>query len=249
MKSKFLMQKPFLKHYIEEIKESDFVEIYKTIKTHYPINTTSKNERTKELESFKETNSIIRDSLQDKNTFKKWSDYLVELKKYFPNQNISGNSSLQPGYGGIIEIKRNTQIQGVIISKELHVYKSLLGKYYTIFGVDEVKYFDGAFYYMRFDPIITISPLNEYKTSFDLLKKKMKETFPDYKFIPFMFGTLKVKGLSTIYSERENGDSTINEALFMNHDYGSYNYIGDLRYGYEDFNPGFENRRWSGSIA
>jgi hypothetical protein len=243
MGMKRVMQIPFKRFYIDERPDLNFHEVYETIKEYYPIGISMNYEKIQQLEPIKRLNKKIQDYIYSEEESNEWSNYLEKLGEYFPDKKIFGNTKIQPGYGGVIEIGKTKGDE--IISKELHFYKSFLGKYYTIFGVDNIQYFDGEYYYMRFDPIITISPFDKYEEYFNAIKYQMGIDFPDYKFIPFDMGTLKIRGLSTIFSnELDNRDSTINQALFVNQDYGKYNFIGDRTFGYDYWSPNIKENNW-----
>ncbi len=238
MNYKPIMQYPLAARYLEEQMLDEYVELYETIQEHYPIGISAKYEGIDKLRQIKNLTRKINGGALRKTNLKKWNVYLDRLSKVFPSYKITRNTIIQPTYGGIVEIQRQDGEQ--IITKELHFYKSLLGNYYTILGIDRIHYYRNELYYMRFDPIVTISPFDDYEIGFKMLRDQMKDDYPDYKYVPYFIGTLKIRGLSAIYSETE-GDSTINEALFVNHDYSKYNYIGDWKYGYEDWGGITEN--------
>lgn len=164
---------------------------------------------------------------------RKWKASIEALKQHFPEVEIVLDIKQQPGVGAIMTLQRLKQSE-LTASKKLHIYHSLLGPFYTLFGVDEAYYYNGRFYPMRFDPIITATPVEEYDVPFVEVLIHLQQAFPESFFLPFIIGRRPYPGLRTPWSPSEE-DHSLLQALFVNHDYGQYSFRGDLFFGLEEW--------------
>jgi hypothetical protein len=137
-------------------------------------------------------------------------------------------------------------------TKKLCYYISLLGPYYTIYGMDSsdvllpttFSNFDGD--EMRVIPysadhVATISPIFEYESLFVQLQHKIKERFTGYKFIPYSIGVTSIDGISFRYMSEDDSaednrhNNNIYTALFSLKVKPRCRYRGDTNYGFVDW--------------
>ncbi|MGY3053707.1 hypothetical protein ACVWYG_001908 [Pedobacter sp. UYEF25] len=129
--------------------------------------------------------------------------------------------------------------------KKLSVAISLIGKFFTIYGVDEtiVKECDenGRDLNYRGVNVITASPYMEFRPHFLDLKQEVEKEFNGYKFLPFSIHLFVINGLEVRYSDRK--ECTIFHALFNEQlDLNSQLPIrGDQHFGFEEW--GIENTK------
>jgi hypothetical protein len=146
----------------------------------------------------------------------------------------------------IIEIVEVDQLKRI---KKLSIAVSLIGKFFTIYGVDETiiiekneNIFDFNFHSIN---VLTTSPYREFETIFKDLKSMVEARFSDYKFVPFAINSMFIKGLQVRYLDKE--ECTIYNALF-NHLLDTYDTRkltrGNRHYGCDDWiieNYNFDN--------
>ncbi len=171
-----------------------------------------------------------------------WKAYVEQLRAYFPDSEIQRDIKLQPGVGAIFTLKDDTY-DGFTITQKLHTYHSLLGPFYTIFGVNRVHYNNGEYNSIVFDPIITASPIDEYKALFEAVHKQFQKDFPDRIFMPFQIGRQTYPGFRTGWVSHK-GDHALLHALFTHYNIVRCAFRGDLTYGYKEWTDR-ELRAWT----
>lgn len=172
-----------------------------------------------------------------------WKAYVEKLKEHFPGVEIQRDIKLQPGVGAIFTLRDNTY-DGFTITQKLHVYHSLLGPFYTVFGVNLVYYYNGEYNSMVFDSIITAAPIDEYKELFEAVLERLKEDFPESTFMSFQVARSTYPGFRTGWVRHE-GDHSLLQALFMNRDLARCAFRGNLMYGYEEWTDRQLDGHWT----
>lgn len=78
---------------------------------------------------------------------------------------------------------------------------SLLGRFYTIIGIDKNEpAIDNKFY--RSTNFLIVSPENEYKDHFISVGKRIEEQFKQYRFVPFFICKQIIDSLSWEFKEK-----------------------------------------------
>jgi hypothetical protein len=124
--------------------------------------------------------------------------------------------------------------------KKLRINLSLVGKFYTIYGIDEsasLERQDGQVirsYYAT--NTVTVSPYKEFEQPFKEVQSLLEARFHEYKFVPFAIHSMIITGLRVKYSDKEI--CTVYDALFN----GNLDYLGEMtfkrgsiHYGYEEY--------------
>ncbi len=95
-----------------------------------------------------------------------------------------------------------------VISKRLVLEVSILGNYFTLYGL-ELPFSKKEESKILFDSSIIVSPFGEYKEKFLSVKQLIENEFPTFKFVPYRVLKIELEGL-------EEGDKKINiyQALF-----------------------------------
>lgn len=174
-------------------------------------------------------NSVMEELVTAIESGHEWANYVRELAEHFPEYEAKSDLKLQPGMGALLTLHKETHGE-LTATKTLHLYHSLLGPYFTIFGVDEAYYYNGEIFHLRFDPIITAAPIEEYSSAFTKLLTYHQTRFPDALFMPFTLARYQQPGLRTPWSNHQSDNSWL-EALFVNIDFGQYSFRGDLSFG------------------
>jgi len=132
-----------------------------------------------------------------------------------------------PSYWNSYEVARTTH-NDLIRIQELHLYKSVLGPFYTIIGVDrseitiEQKTIRSVNYH-------AISPVAVFEKAFKTLNALFAEAFRDHSYVLYHHYRCTVPGLS-IPGYEEYSNPSIFKALFWPDFHPSAQYIGNVDY-------------------
>ena len=176
---------------------------------------------------------IINGLIEGNDRSRNWINYVDQLDQVFPDNQVKRETRLQPGMGVRVTIEEQT-LGALTAKKTLHLYQSLLGPFFTIFGVDEVHYYNGIYFTHQFDPIITAAPIEEYEQAFVQLWEHHQTQFPALLFMPFNLARLQYPGLRTSWTSH-TGDNCWLEALFTRTDFGQYSFRGDMQFGLDQW--------------
>ena len=220
-------------------KQSDFYgPIFETIKKYYPIGIKSELPSYQEFPGQIELNKIVIDNIHNKKNFKsRWKDFEKQLGKELKKQIIGETYATRPSFSSSLFLKRFSHNE-LMHNKSLHFSVSLLGPFFTIYGIDETfikEEKDGRDLCYGSKNIATVSPYKEYEFYFNELKSKIEDKFQGYKFIPFSLHSMFIEGLfDPFYDSKE---ATIYEALFDDalNGYDTIRMRGDSRYGYSEW--------------
>ncbi|UOQ64611.1 hypothetical protein [Hymenobacter volaticus] len=227
----------------------NFWPLYETIKAYYPLGILESESDAITLHEtypgYQQIASIIEDNLFDaKNYQERWGSFNKFLRKKFKRK-ISGSiNTFSPCFSGCLTLEES-DTPTYLVAKEIHFVISLLGPYYTLYGVDSSTLMlaldhkranslgiDQA----RYPTIhaITVSPHLEYEAAFLQLKHKIVEWFPNYKFVPYAIHQMRLRGLST-NSVNPKGKNQIFCALFKPDLAPNLPTRGDKWYGFAEW--------------
>ncbi len=225
----------------------NFWPIYDAIKMYYPIGI--KRSIYFEYPGIKKLSDLVVENIHNSdNLYNIWGSFEKEISERFNIEVIGTTYGQAPSFSCdlIIEIVEVDQLKRI---KKLSIAVSLIGKFFTIYGVDETiiiekneNIFDFNFHSIN---VLTASPYREFETIFKDLKSMVEARFSDYKFVPFAINSMFIKGLQVRYLDKE--ECTIYNALF-NHLLDTYDTRkltrGNRHYGYDDWiieNYNFDN--------
>ena len=214
----------------------DFWEVYEVIKKYYPIGIDRKEKGVyHDYSGIKELKRLIEENIGNKENYNLiWKEFSEAIGKEIGIQTIPTSYGNTPSYSCSIILKRINSEQ-CNHSKIIHFSKSLLGNFYQIYATDEtsIQKLDGKGGYVKIN-VVTTSPFEEYKESFEFIEKKINDRFPNHKIIPFSFGQNIINGLNLTYVD--NKTCSVNMALF-NHLLNLQNVPtrGEIFYGMENW--------------
>lgn len=192
----------------------DLWGIYNVIKHFYPIGV-SRIERDiyQTYPGLQELEKLLVDKiLNDENFQRIWETFTYEIQNEIGKEVIGTTYGQTPSFSGSLIISKN-KLGDCTHQKKLNFSVSLLGNFYQIYGLDETTiYNDEERRYFNSINVVTTSPFEEFKESFEFVERKLSIQFPKYKIVPFAFGQLHIKGLQVHYIDDE--DCTLNQALF-----------------------------------
>lgn len=221
--------------------ESQYTRIIELLPTYYPV---QENEF-----DFKVSDAFEQVMIEKENSasLHKWKDFLKSVKKTAKSGlRVSSSQWLMcPSFKGVFTLKREKMVR-VTYRREFFVYLSLIGRFYTMYGLDEVSITDDKVAddidssEILFKPVLYPHPYSVYKKWFLLFHQAMKDTYPDYEFVPYETLKHRPKGLSTGDVNAEGVGPSIFQALFSFEDINQYRMKMDAqvhpfadRYGFE----------------
>lgn len=217
------------------VTKHDFRSVLRTIKEYYPIENPDgfDEESVRGFTGVERMEEIVYNNFYiQKNYRERWGGFRKFLKKGIKEHFRETMIAFYPCYSGVVTLKAE-KFQEYTLRKEVHIYISLLGPYYTIVGVDraEMESLDGAF---SANMALTVSPFLEFGVAFLNLQEKISDYFPDFKFVPYRIGKRELKGISLVNQSHPKQD-TVFSALFRPEDLYYSKVRGDERYGYDDW--------------
>ncbi len=110
----------------------------------------------------------------------------------------------------ILERKKEGKI---IHTKELHFAVSLLGNFIQIHGFDSTVILDQKNQkgYSAIN-VVTTSPFEEFKESFEYIENKLNSRYPNHRLVPFAIGQGIINGLQV--NHRDEEICSVSSALF-----------------------------------
>jgi hypothetical protein len=231
-------------------KKHDFSAIEETLIKYFPIaNLHDYNkENIKEFKGYQDIGEILNVNFAtNKNYREKWGKFKKHLKKELRSPVLESMVYFYPCYSGFITLKKEKN-NNLTYSKELHFFISLLGPYYSIFGVDKCEIMleeltprmNGVEEILtrpyRANLAITVYPYLEFQESFQDLQNKILDYFPSLKFVPYSINMRKEKGISLLYpSSDEKINNTVFSALFRPDFFFNSEPRGDTFYGFNEW--------------
>jgi hypothetical protein len=229
----------------------DFWPLYETIKKYYPVGIVwnEENGQRSFYEAYpglKEKARLMEDNIHvPKNYRQRWGKFLKLLKKQIKQPVDDTGGGLHPCFSGSVLLEKREN-NNFIITKELHFMVSLLGPYYTMYGLDQstLGLESVAPPFSRWEEqrkfvsdypathAVTVSPLLEYETIFRLVQENIKTSFPAYRFVPYQICSQQLQGL---YTDVEDGRGYIYQALFNDYLPFEVRARGDTQYGYKEW--------------
>jgi len=217
-----------------------FADIAETIINTYPIGVQRESKEYNSYPGIKKIDAIVEQSMTNNKKFNKpWRDFLIKIRKSINSRIHNIGMASEFSFTGELILERYKD-DSLVREKKIIFVVSLLGPYFTIYGVDEtaikdkIEQHDIAYKAIN---VITVSPFKEFEKHFILLKLAIEQEFADYKFVPFKVTTLYIEGVQPPYSNLT--ECTIYGALFNNS--FDYRHIpspfrGDINYGSEQSN-------------
>lgn len=188
--------------FIFNTKKYDFWPVYESINYYYPIGLDPEppdiTEPFRIYLQFKGQTAfgkLITENFYDQKVFtEKWASIGLEIGKKLNLTAIGTTYGEVPAYSFYLELS-STQAGDHTVFKQLHVAISLLGPFFTIWGVDgSSTQLNGKTY--EAINVITVSPHEEYLTIFNAVYQEISARFPDYKFVPYTLHNMTIQGLS-----------------------------------------------------
>ena len=230
----------------------DLWPIYIAIKDYYPIGIPFNPENEEFYRSYpgsKERVRLILDNFHNNEHYEeRWVKFQDQLGRELGVAVEGTTNAMAPSFSAALKLEEKT-FENLYSGKELHFAVSLLGPFFTIYGLDYAgvtlrKDFswaphiedDQVYHYSTC--AITTSPYFEYAEPFMRLEQKLRERYPSYRMVPFEINAQKIRGLQVDYGANHSNDTshTVFNGLF--HDTHEMNLEitrGDESYGSDDW--------------
>lgn len=189
----------------------DFWPVYDAIKKYYPLGVSKDYDSYFEYPGLKMLEKLIVDTIHQPSQFKEsWKKLCDDYSTSHKIKVIDSTYGIAPSFSAIMEWDAG-KFGDRVVAKELHFAISLLGPFYTVFGLDNTSLQDNETPYRHSHRII-ISPFHEHKAHFNQIREEIEQAFPGYKFVPYFIHSSYIKGLEVRY--RDEKSNTIYNALF-----------------------------------
>jgi hypothetical protein len=210
--------------------KSQYQRIHELLLTYYPFQ--------KDEENF-ETSAAFKRALVDKEDpthQEKWKFYLESVKaKTRGVLRFSASefgTIMMPALGGNFTLKRE-KAGKMVYKRRFKVYLSLIGKFYTMFGQDEVfieatEQPESDADFVSFEPVLYPTPFDIYGPWFYLIRDTIAGAYPRYEFVPYHMLRYRLKDISTGYNGAEGAAQSLFQALFSTEDINPYRTRVDL---------------------
>jgi hypothetical protein len=218
-----------------EVQKNFYGPILDAILKYYPIGIKSDVSSYWEYPGQVELNKIIIDNIHSKKNFKSWQNFDKEIGAESKKRTIGQTYATRPSFSSSLILKKFKHHE-LMHFKTIHYSVSLLGPFFTIYGVDETAITDKRdehdLFYTAIN-VVTVSPYKEFESDFNFIKSKIEDRFPGYKFIPFRLHSMGIEGLFDPY--KDNEEFTIYRALFDDflNEYDTNRMRGDYKYGFD----------------
>lgn len=221
---------------LTNIQNDFYGPIFEAILKYYPTGIKSDLPAYHEFPGQVELGKIIIDNIHSNKNFKaRWKDFEKEIRSSSKKRVEGQTYAMRPSFSSSLILKKFKHNE-LLHFKTLRYSVSLIGPFYTVYGVDETAItdnMDGHDVFYTAINIVTVSPYKEFESSFNFIRLKIEERFKGYKFIPFGLHSMSIEGLYDPYKDDE--EYTIYRALFDDflNEYDPYRKRGDYRYGFD----------------
>jgi hypothetical protein len=230
----------------------DYWPIYNAIKDYYPLGIPFNPESETFYRSYpgsKERVRLIIDNIHNNEQFEeRWGKFQNQIGQELGVAVEGTTNPMAPSFSAALKLE-NKSIGNMTSGKELHFAVSLLGPFFTIYGIDyagvalrrDVSWApdieDGQVYYHS-TCAITTSPYLEYQEHFTWLEQRLRERYSGYRIVPFEISAQIIRGLQVDYGATPLNDisHTVFNGLFHdNHEMNWQLTRGDESYGADDW--------------
>lgn len=222
--------------------------IYEAIKTYYPIGVPR-------FGSFftypglKRLEDIVVENIHVGENYKnRWLSFEHHIREGLGKDVVGTTYGQAPSFSSYIDLEK-IEIDQYVLKKELHFCVSLVGPFYTVYGI-HCAFFGKDFgskgerkLFYNHTLQSVVSPTGEFGAPFTQTRKLIEERFEGCKFVPYHVNRMYIEGLFVNY--RDERKNCVFHALFNDAFDFESRIVGDTHtYGNEQWlvdNPNWEN--------
>ncbi len=210
-----------------------FFTIYDSIKEYYPIGLPRQN-----IDMFlgypgqKKLEKILIENIHLKNGIdSQWEILNFKIEQRIKKPLIKTTYGQAPCYSSRVVLKK-TLNDNLARFQELSFFVSLVGKYYSVIGIDrnEITYNEKIYHSSNY---LIVSPEGEYLSEFRHITNLIEQIFVGFRFVPFGIAKQHIEGLCVRYLE--DLSNCIFYALFNSQINVDIQTVGDECYQYESW--------------
>lgn len=209
-----------------------YIDIYECIIKYYPLGINELEPIYQEYSGYKLLQELCYNKFNSVKS-KQWGKLISNLKSSFSSIICAQDKtlSIEPSYSCSLILSKN-KISNIIYQREIRLHISVLGLFYTIYGLDTIRIYDADNnMLMETQPILSVSPIDDYKDSIPMVRNIIKDTHAEFSYVPFHYLKKRVKALSVAgVTVLEGNGASIFQALFTNEDITNYKLRGDINY-------------------
>lgn len=162
--------------------------------------------------------------------YQRWKDFLTDCKFMTTQLKVLDETVLPyPCYSGsLLLFKQKTGI--ITFKRSLHIHKSILGKYFTIYGLDTMELNAKTKDAVSFGSIIYISPEDYYLNFYKQLRDRFENLYSGYTYVGYRDLTAIMPSLFTTTGNADGEESTLFQGLFTDEKIQNHQAVGDRFY-------------------
>ena len=218
------------------------IDIGNTIKEYYPIGVSRPSSEYEAYPGTIKLRAIMSGNiLNNKNFRERWGTFLKKLRKELKKSTynlVSTTYGVGPSFSADLELERYED-ESLIRVKKICFAVSLIGTFFTVYGIDETfikekrPEFPRSYHAIN---VITASPYLEFQNDFKYLEQQIEKQFEGYQFVPISMSLSEVQGLYHDYLECGKVHNALFNHLFDLYDPSFQKFRGDQWYGYGESN-------------
>jgi hypothetical protein len=209
-----------------------YIDIYERVIKYYPLGINELEPIYQEYSGYKLLQELCYEKLNSVKS-NQWAKLVSDLKSSFSSIIYvkDETESIQPSYSCSLILCQN-KVSNILYQKAIRLHVSILGPFYTAYGLDTIQIYDAYDNaLMETQPILSVSPLDDYKDSLPLVRDIIKNIYAEHSYVPFYYLKKRVKALSVAgVSVLEGNGASVFQALFTSEDIANYKLRGDIHY-------------------
>jgi hypothetical protein len=209
----------------------EYMDLYDQIAKYYPIGISDMDENYTQYSGFKELQKLCEAKFNF-SEYNKWNLVIEEIKNETQGVIRSSSDSLlnHPSYKGEF-LLYSEQIGRIVYLRSINIQLCIFAPFYTVYGLDQIILKTDEGQDIGFQPLVYKSPIDIFSTWFQPIRNKVRQEYPDYKFVKFSLLSAKIPSLTVSSSHCLKGESSsIFQALFQFEDITQYLSKGDFQY-------------------
>lgn len=208
-----------------------FPELLTVISKYYPIGIDRSDPEYEKYQGTTELKKLVTSQLSDRNKTLQWDTFIGTLRTIFPEAiDVRETRHSFDVCRSVVIIINREEIGRVTYEQRLYCRLSFLGDYFCIYGLDYIQVNQNS-NKTQFDPVVTISPINNYEQYFKRTREMVETHFPTHRFLSYLYLRYYVDNLKITPNLIKGSQySNVFQALFVPKNVTDYIIYGDMQY-------------------